>query len=193
VTADSPGQLSSLLGRRIELALIGEFLDRAAVEGGALLLEGEPGVGKTALLRAAVDRAGAAGTRVVRAECVEFETTSVFAGLSQVLIPLSAGLDALIGVHRDALAVVLGLAEGEPPKPAQVANAALNLCRRALPSRTPKDPGRPRSPRIADLHENAFYRAPKFARFRHSYGTVRFRACRASWSGYAAYARAEPG
>ena len=129
MTADPPGQPGSLLGRTIELGLIGEFLDRAAVEGGTLLLQGEPGVGKTALLRAAADRALAAGTRVVRAECVEFETMSVFSGLSQVLIPLSAGLDALIPAHRDALAVVLGLAEGEPPKPAQVAHAALNLIR----------------------------------------------------------------
>jgi DNA-binding CsgD family transcriptional regulator len=129
VTADPPGQPGSLLGRTIELGLIGEFMDRAAVEGGALLLQGEPGVGKTALLRAAADRALAAGTRVVRAECVEFETMSVFSGLSQVLIPLSAGLDALIPAHRDALAVVLGLAEGEPPKPAQVAHATLNLVR----------------------------------------------------------------
>ena len=80
------------------------------------MLAGEPGVGKTALLQAAADRAVIAGTRVVRAEGVEFETTGVFSGLSQILIPLSAW-ETLLPAHRDTLAVVLGVAEGDPPKP----------------------------------------------------------------------------
>ena len=117
------------MGRAAELALIDEFLARAAAEGGSLVLAGEPGVGKTALLQAAADRAVIAGTRVVRAEGVEFETTGVFSGLSQILIPLSAGLETLLPAHRDTLAVVLGVAEGDPPKPPQVAQAALNLIR----------------------------------------------------------------
>jgi DNA-binding CsgD family transcriptional regulator len=129
MTADPPGQRRSLTGRTAELALIDEFLARAAAEGGSLLLAGEPGVGKTALLQVAADRAATAGTRVVRAEGVEFETKGVFLGLSQILIPLSAGLETLLPVHRDTLAVVLGLAEGDPPKPPQVAQAALHLIR----------------------------------------------------------------
>src|SRR5215470_18089594 len=128
-TADPRGQRRPLIGRAAELALIDEFLARAVAEGGSLVLAGAPGAGKTALLRAAVDRAVTAGTRVVRAEGVEFETIDVFSGLSQILIPLSAGLEALLPVHRDTLAVVLGLAEGDPPKPPQVAKAALNLIR----------------------------------------------------------------
>ena len=129
MTADPPGQRRSLTGRAAELALIDEFLDRAAAEGGSLVLAGEPGVGKTALLQVAADRAMIAGTRVVRAEGVEFETTGVFSGLSHILIPLSAGLETLLPAHRDTLAVVLGVAEGDPPKPPQVAQAALNLIR----------------------------------------------------------------
>lgn len=117
------------MGRVADLALIDEFLVRAAAEGGSLVLAGEPGIGKTALLRVAADRAVAAGIRVVRAEGVEFEATGVFSGLSQILIPLSAGLETLLPVHRDTLAVVLGMAEGEPPKPPQVAQAALSLIR----------------------------------------------------------------
>src|SRR4029079_5771195 len=88
VTADPPGPRRALIGRAAELALIDEFLARAAAEGSALLLAGEPGAGKTALLQAAGDRAGAGGTSVVRADGAEFETTSVFSGLSQILIPL---------------------------------------------------------------------------------------------------------
>ena len=126
---DPPGQRRSLIGRAAELALIDDFLARAAAEGGSLVLVGEPGVGKTALLQVAVDRAVTAGTWVVRAEGAEFETIGVFSGLSQILIPLSAGLETLLPEHRDRLAVVLGVAEGDPPTPPQVAQAALNLIR----------------------------------------------------------------
>jgi DNA-binding CsgD family transcriptional regulator len=129
VTAAPPGQRRPLIGREAELALIDEFLAQAAAEGGSLVLGGEPGVGKTALLQVAADRAVAAGTRVVRAEGAEFETTGVFPGLSQILIPLSAGLETLLPVHRDTLTVVLGMVEGDPPKPSQVAQAGLNLIR----------------------------------------------------------------
>src|SRR5215470_4008881 len=129
VTADPPGQPRSLIGRAAELALIDEFLARAAAEGGSLVLAGEPGSGKTALLQVAADRAATAGTRVVRAEGVEFETIDVFSGLSQILIPLSSGLEMLLPVHRHTLAVMLGVAEGDPPKPPQVAQAALHLIR----------------------------------------------------------------
>src|ERR1700745_484734 len=129
MTPDPPGQRRSLTGRTAELALIDEFLARAAAEGGSLLLAGEPGVGQTALLQVAADRAVTAGPRVVRAEGVEFETKGVFLGMSQILIPLSAGLETLLPVHRDTLAVVLGLAEGDPTTPIQVAQAALHLIR----------------------------------------------------------------
>jgi DNA-binding CsgD family transcriptional regulator len=118
-----------LLGRNEELALIQEFLVRAAAQGEALLIEGDPGIGKTALLRAAAARAVASGTWVIQAEGAEFEMTSVFSGLSQILCPLSAGLEVLRPAHREALAVVLGMAEGAAPKPGQVAHAVLNLVR----------------------------------------------------------------
>lgn len=100
VTADPPGQRRSLMGRAAELALIDEFLARAAAEGGSLVLGGEPGVGKTALLQVAADRAVTAGTRVVRAEGVEFETTGVFSGLSQILIPPSPSRAGRPGARR---------------------------------------------------------------------------------------------
>jgi DNA-binding CsgD family transcriptional regulator len=129
VAADVPGQPGSLLGRNEELALIQDFLVRAAAQGEALLIEGDPGIGKTVLLRAAMARAVASGTRVIQAEGAEFEMMSVFSGLSQILIPLSDGLEVLRPAHREALAVVLGLAEGATPKPGLVAHAVLNLVR----------------------------------------------------------------
>ena len=69
--------------------------------GGALLLSGEPGVGKSALLDAAEETAAAAGIRVLRAAGAEFEDVS-FCGLNQLLLPLRGDLGRLDGVQRDA-------------------------------------------------------------------------------------------
>jgi hypothetical protein len=76
------------VGRSRELDAIRAFLDRAATDGDALLLFGEPGVGKTALLNAAADEALAAGARVLRAAGVEFEAEMSFSALNQALLPL---------------------------------------------------------------------------------------------------------
>ena len=56
----------ALVGRGPELVVLGDFLTRSAADGGALLLTGEPGVGKTALLQAAAARAAQADTRVLQ-------------------------------------------------------------------------------------------------------------------------------
>jgi ATP-dependent Clp protease ATP-binding subunit ClpA len=50
----------ALVGRGPELVVLGDFLTRSAADGGALLLTGEPGVGKTALIQAAAARAAQA-------------------------------------------------------------------------------------------------------------------------------------
>jgi hypothetical protein len=81
----------SLVGRESELAVITDFLVRAARGGGVLRLHGEPGIGKTALLDAAVSTTSAASTRVVRAEGVEHASSTISSGLNQVLLPLSGG------------------------------------------------------------------------------------------------------
>ena len=63
-----------LIGRDRELAVLGSLLDEAVVDGATLLLSGEPGVGKTALLAAAAEIAATAGLEVIRAGGVEYET-----------------------------------------------------------------------------------------------------------------------
>lgn len=89
-----------LLGRERELAAVDAFLARAEADGAALLLTGEPGVGKSARLDAAARRAAAGGVRVVRGGGVEYETDVSFAGLHQLVdqmadelvqLPLRAG------------------------------------------------------------------------------------------------------
>jgi DNA replication protein DnaC len=79
----------TLVGRDRDLERISEFLG-AANRGGALLLSGEPGVGKTVLLDAVPDAASAAGTRVLRAAGVEFEADVSYSGLNQLLFPPSS-------------------------------------------------------------------------------------------------------
>src|SRR5262249_15559323 len=93
---------SELVGRDAQIGRLRAFVSSARIDGGALLVTGEPGVGKTALLRAAAD-AARESTRVIRAAGVQFEAETSFSGLNQVLFPLLGSLSKLETVHRDAL------------------------------------------------------------------------------------------
>ena len=117
----------SLIGCNDDLQHITAFVDQAAVSGGALLLSGEAGVGKTVLLDAAAAHAQAAGSRVLRAAGAEFEGTVSFAGLNQLLRPLLGQARGLSAAYRRALAVALGVREGSSPDQLMLSNAALAL------------------------------------------------------------------
>ncbi|MFI9561412.1 AAA family ATPase [Nonomuraea endophytica] len=116
-----------MLGRAEEQDLIASFLDQAASGGRALVLVGEPGIGKSTLLDAASGMAAAAGRRVLRAEGVEFEAESAFSGLNQALLPLAGEIDG----PPLAAALDLGHARGPAPDLMTVAAATLSLVRRA--------------------------------------------------------------
>jgi DNA-binding CsgD family transcriptional regulator/tetratricopeptide (TPR) repeat protein len=118
-----------LIGRETEMDRIRRFLTTTRTEGGALLITGEPGAGKTVLLNAASEAASAAGMRLLRAAGVEFEAGTSFSGLNQLLLPLLGALPQLPAVHRDALNIALGFADGTPPSRLVVSNAALVLLR----------------------------------------------------------------
>ena len=118
-----------LTGRAGELDFLAGFFRQAAVSGGALLLSGDPGVGKTALLNVLADFASASGTMVLRAAGVEFEGDVSFAGLNQALFPLLGDFEELGAAHRDALRVALGFGAGPAPDRLLVSNAALTLLR----------------------------------------------------------------
>jgi DNA-binding CsgD family transcriptional regulator len=124
-----------LVGRDVEADRIRAFLATARSEGGALVVRGDPGVGKTGLLDAASEAALTAGTRVIRGAGVEFEAGTSFSALNQVLLPLLDALPQLPAVHRDALNVALGFGEGAPPSRLVVSNAALVLLRQAASAR----------------------------------------------------------
>ncbi|XVU28057.1 AAA family ATPase [Actinoplanes sp. CA-054009] len=105
--------------------LVGRELELRQMEGGeALLVVGDPGIGKTALLEAAAGRAE--GLTVLRCAGVEFESGISFAALNQML--LGAGPES-----EPALAVCLGLDTGSPPSVPQIAEALLSLLHRAGP------------------------------------------------------------
>src|ERR1039458_9471899 len=99
--------------------------------GEALLLFGEPGAGKTALLDAAADLATEAGSWVLRAAGAEFEADLAFSGLHQALLPLFDEFEQLSAAHRDALNVALGFGEGPPPDRLLVSAATLTVLRQA--------------------------------------------------------------
>src|SRR6201995_5251615 len=115
-----------LLGRRSESEALETLLD--AVRGGesrALVLRGEVGVGKTALLDYAIDRA--TGFRVVRAAGVQSEMELPFAGLHQLCASMLDRLVSLPGPQRDALGTAFGLAAGRAPDLFLVWLAVLSL------------------------------------------------------------------
>src|SRR3954468_18348176 len=124
-----------LRGRRREQ----EALDRliAGVREGrsaALVLRGEPGIGKTALLDFAVQRAD--GARVLWVRGVEPEMELAFAGLHQLCAPLRDLLDMLPDPQREALRVALGMSSDDsPPDPFLVGLGVLGLLSEAAGER----------------------------------------------------------
>jgi len=104
-----------LLGRQREVAHIEELLTRAQDgTSAALLLHGEPGIGKSALLRATWDRAKELGFVVLRTRGFESESDIPFAGLLELLTPLLPLRDRIPEVQARALGSALALA---PPTP----------------------------------------------------------------------------
>jgi hypothetical protein len=112
---------SVLCGRRQEMAVIDRLLDG----GGALVVRGEPGIGKTALLDYAV--AAAEGMRVIRATGIEAEADLPFAALHLLLRPVLDRIDGLPQPQRLALAGVFGQGPATPSDRFLVGLAVLSL------------------------------------------------------------------
>src|ERR1700722_9766681 len=104
-----------LFGRDEDLELLLAFVDQSSSDGGALVLSGAPGVGKTVLLEAVAAHSAEAGLRVLRGVGAEFEADLSFAGLNQVLQPLFDDIGDLSPPQCTALAVALGLGDGPAP------------------------------------------------------------------------------
>ncbi|WP_042394950.1 ATP-binding protein [Streptacidiphilus carbonis] len=118
-----------LVGRDQDLAFIQSFFGNAEVQGAALLLSGEAGVGKSAVLDAVATGAARSGVRVLRAAGAQFEADISYAGLNQLLVPLFDEFDVLDTAHRDALCVAIGISSGPVTDRLLTSTAVLLLLR----------------------------------------------------------------
>jgi DNA-binding CsgD family transcriptional regulator/tetratricopeptide (TPR) repeat protein len=120
------GCRDGLIGRRAECRVLDELIE--AVRGGqsrVLVVHGEPGVGKSALLDYLAGRA--AGCCVLRVSGVQSEIELAFAGVHQLCARLLDRLAVLPGPQRDALATAFGMSAGPTPDRFLVGLAVLSL------------------------------------------------------------------
>ncbi|HEY2741533.1 MAG TPA: ATP-binding protein, partial [Gaiellaceae bacterium] len=123
---DGP-RVEELFGRDDELARLYGLIDGIGRRGGALVVRGEAGIGKSTLLEAAAARARERDVTVVSATGVPSEATFAFAGLRELLLPLLETRDRLPEPHRRALETAIGLDDGDAPDVFLVALATLGL------------------------------------------------------------------
>jgi DNA-binding CsgD family transcriptional regulator len=125
---------SGFLDRTSEREVLDRLLARAREgESAVLVVRGEPGIGKTALLRYIARQAS--GFRVAQVTGVEAEMELPFAGIHQLCAPMLDELDALPSAQQDALNIALGLASGGVPDRFLVGLAVLGLLSAAAEKR----------------------------------------------------------
>jgi DNA-binding CsgD family transcriptional regulator len=117
-----------LVDRLTETGVMQGLLD-GVQEGssGVLVLRGQAGIGKTALLREMAERAASGGMRIAQAPGIQAEMEFDFAGLHQLLFPFLGGIEDLPGPQRAALGTVFGLANEQPADRFLVGLATLTL------------------------------------------------------------------
>jgi hypothetical protein len=128
MAARSPirGRATGLIGRRSERDVLDRLIEEVrAGQSRALVVRGEPGVGKTALLEYLAEQAS--GCRVVRAAAVQSEMELAFAGLHQLLAPMLVRAERLPVPQLEALRTALGVSPGPAPDRFLVGLAVLSL------------------------------------------------------------------
>jgi len=127
MVATGRDEAAPLLGRDPELSFLRSLLDEVAVHGQALVLRGEPGVGKSRLLSDTARTARERGMSVLTATGVQSEARLPFAGLHQLLRPVRGRAAELPAVQRAALDAAFGLTPEAAPEHYRIAMAALDL------------------------------------------------------------------
>src|SRR3954469_6264504 len=120
-------QAAPLLGRAEEQSLLTSILDGVGDHGQALVLRGEPGIGKSRLLAVAAQTARERGMTVLTAAGVQSEASLPFAGLHQLLRPGRERAADLPPIQRDALDAAFGLTREVAPERYRIAMAVLDL------------------------------------------------------------------
>ena len=116
------------MDRRAEREALSALVDAVrSGESRALVMRGDPGVGKTVLVDHLAREASGLGCRVARAAGVQSEMELAFAGLHQLCAPMLGHLDGIPGPQQDALRTAFGLAAGPPPDRFFVGLAVLSL------------------------------------------------------------------
>ncbi|WP_432510661.1 helix-turn-helix transcriptional regulator [Kineococcus sp. SYSU DK001] len=119
---------ATLLGRDGERRRLAALVEQAAAgSGGAVVLLGPPGIGKSALVAEAAEQAAGHGVRVVTAVGVESEEDVPCSGLHQLVHQLRDGVEDLPGPQRAALRAAVGLTDEVVPDLYLVGLAALTL------------------------------------------------------------------
>jgi len=118
---------SELVGRDVEVARVDTMLARLSEGGTGLVVSGDAGVGKSALLRYARARADALRLRTLTAVGVESEAELAFAAVHQLMYPILGLMELLPAPQRRALEMAFGIATGSEPDPFLVALAAYQL------------------------------------------------------------------
>ena len=119
--------LQDLVGREAESALLDALIDGLPDVSGALIVRGEAGIGKSALLQRARERLRAMGGRVLSTLGVESEVELAFAGLHQLLHPIISLTERLSEAQRRAIDAAFGVSGEIEPDPFRVALAAFQL------------------------------------------------------------------
>lgn len=122
------GDSARLVGRDDELALIDALMARGRAQGGdALLLHGDPGVGKSALAAAATANARASGATVLSTTGVPSEAEVPYTSLQPLLWPVLDDADALPAPQKAAIEAAMGLSADAPQDPFRTGLAVLGL------------------------------------------------------------------
>ena len=127
--------LTTLFGRERESRRIAELLDGVPERGAAAIVRGAAGVGKSALLADAADRARRRGMTVLATTGVPAEENLQFAALHQLLRPVLPFVEGLPSTQRAAIRTTFGQSEGPAPDRFLIALAVLELLADAAESR----------------------------------------------------------
>ena len=118
---------SALVGRAVELDQFNDLLTGIEDQGRAVVVLGDPGIGKSSLLHEVASAARARGMTVLETTGVESESGLPYAGLHRLLMPLMGGAERLPETQRRALFTAIGIEDGPAPQIFLVALATLTL------------------------------------------------------------------